>query len=326
MPWSTALRPGARAKDRTHFPPVYGYYRSRIDSSLKNGTMGITDLETTRMADQALPNYISSRSSLRGLNKPVIPVWQMCRALVLTIFTMLLLSALALAQETNTVTRKNIDNLTPEELAAFEHALQILKDRSKANPYDKAGYLWQAWIHNCPSTWVPTDGKPDGREQCDFWQGMSSPPPGNRQYERVYPGMCEHGKDLFLPWHRAQLYFFEEILQATDPDGTTGPSTKNVALPYWNWTRPPSGNRYPQAMENQQSPLYHANRKIDPISPGEDPYTSPLLIGHMLYFFDWPSFGGYEKSQQGGYGRFERSSHNPMHSRPDCCINRGTLL
>jgi len=52
--------------------------------------------------------------------------------------------------------RKNIDLLTAPELAAYEHAIQILKDRSAANPYDRTGYLWQAWVHNCPFIWQPS--------------------------------------------------------------------------------------------------------------------------------------------------------------------------
>jgi hypothetical protein len=41
--------------------------------------------------------------------------------------------------------RKNIDKLTKQELEAYEHAIQIMKDRSAKNPYDKSGFLWQAW-------------------------------------------------------------------------------------------------------------------------------------------------------------------------------------
>ena len=241
-----------------------------------------------------------------------------------TIFAMFLLSASAFAQDTKIVTRKNIDNLTSSELAAFEHALQILKDRSEKNPYDKSGYLWQAWVHNCPSTWVPKDGLPDDREQCDYWMGGSDAPVSNdgREYERLFPGMCEHGKDLFLPWHRAQLYYFEKLLQEADPNATVtdsrgkkGPSTKDVGLPFWNWTRPPSGGRYPKAMEDKNSLLYHEKRNHDPLAQGEAPYTSPRHISYMIHELDWPSFGGYEKGREGGYGRFERESHNPMHGR-----------
>jgi hypothetical protein len=36
--------------------------------------------------------------------------------------------------------RKNIDALNATELAAYEHAIKIVKDRSAANPNDPNGY------------------------------------------------------------------------------------------------------------------------------------------------------------------------------------------
>ena len=41
------------------------------------------------------------------------------------------------------------------------------------------------------------------------------------------PMYCTHGSPLFLPWHRAYLYFFEKALQ----DRVAG-----VTLPWWDWT------------------------------------------------------------------------------------------
>jgi len=38
---------------------------------------------------------------------------------------------------------------------------------------------------------------------------------------------CWHHDPLFLPWHRAYLYFFELSLQRIDPE---------VTLPWWDWT------------------------------------------------------------------------------------------
>jgi tyrosinase len=40
-------------------------------------------------------------------------------------------------------------------------------------------------------------------------------------------GLCQHHNNLFLPWHRAYLYYFEQALQAQEP---------SVALPWWDWT------------------------------------------------------------------------------------------
>jgi tyrosinase len=41
------------------------------------------------------------------------------------------------------------------------------------------------------------------------------------------PVYCKHSSNLFLPWHRAYLYFFEKELQ----DRVAG-----VTLPWWDWT------------------------------------------------------------------------------------------
>ena len=41
------------------------------------------------------------------------------------------------------------------------------------------------------------------------------------------PVQCEHGTDLFLPWHRAYLYLFERALQDRVPE---------AAVPWWDWT------------------------------------------------------------------------------------------
>jgi hypothetical protein len=219
------------------------------------------------------------------------------------------------------VKRKNIDKLTAQELAAYEHAIQIMKDRSAANQYDKTGYLWQAWVHNCPAMWVPKDGKEDGREKlCDFW--VNRQPSDLSKYVLMHPGMCEHGKDLFLPWHRAEFYYFEKILQATDPDGVItdsrgqkGPSTKDVGVPYWDWLRPPTGARYAKAFEKESSPLFHQNRLKDPVVPGSAyAFSSRYLVSYMVQLQDWPTFAGYEMATKGGYGSFEAATHNPMHS------------
>jgi tyrosinase len=44
------------------------------------------------------------------------------------------------------------------------------------------------------------------------------------------PFHCKHGTPLFLPWHRAYLYFFELDMRDRVPE------LKNFAIPWWNWT------------------------------------------------------------------------------------------
>jgi hypothetical protein len=216
--------------------------------------------------------------------------------------------------------RKNIDLLTADELAAYEHAIQILKDRSAANPFDRTGYLWQAWVHNCPFIRQPVSGTGPHSEKCDSL--LSAPNPG---FISTHPGVCEHGKDLFLIWHRAQFYYFEQILRKADPGGNikdsrgvTGPSTSNVAVPYWNWTRKPTGVRYPKAFEVPGSPLNHDARIHTALTPEEQerlkPVTSAEAVAALVYEAEWREFGGYpQDSQVGGHGRFEAEHHDLMH-------------
>jgi tyrosinase len=50
-----------------------------------------------------------------------------------------------------------------------------------------------------------------------YWAGIHGLP---------LPIYCQHHTHLFLPWHRAYLYFFEKNLQDRVP---------GVTLPWWNW-------------------------------------------------------------------------------------------
>jgi tyrosinase len=62
------------------------------------------------------------------------------------------------------------------------------------------------------------------------------------------PVYCQHSTDegfaqLFLPWHRAYLYFFERALRDVVP---------SVAHPWWDWTRPsPQNKGIPAAYADQ---------------------------------------------------------------------------
>jgi tyrosinase len=50
---------------------------------------------------------------------------------------------------------------------------------------------------------------------------------------QIHLNHCPHGNWYFLPWHRAYLFYFEEICRTL-----TG--NDDFALPYWNWTSSPS--------------------------------------------------------------------------------------
>lgn len=220
--------------------------------------------------------------------------------------------------------RKNIDDLTPAELDAFKHAVAELKRKSQENIYDRSGFLWQAWVHNCTSVNVFNDraaALPAAdmklllgdatRNSCDVAYFLDKlPTEANAHLE--FPGECEHQKNIFLQWHRAQLYFYEQALQAADPDGKRGPSTRNVALPYWNFSRKPSGARYPKAFEDQDSPLFDATRDSK-ILDSSLATASPYLLAYQIYYMDWAEFGGDELGTRGG-GALETRIHNRMHA------------
>jgi tyrosinase len=75
-----------------------------------------------------------------------------------------------------------------------------------------------------------------------FWAGIHGLP---------LPISCQHHTHVFLPWHRAYLYFFEKTLQ----DRVAG-----VTLPWWDWTveqdiPSPYGSR---RVDRRTNPLYES--------------------------------------------------------------------
>ena len=115
--------------------------------------------------------------------------------------------------------RLNIDSMTADQLAVFRAAMSAATHIS-----DERGYNYQAGIHGLP-----------------------------------LPISCgiAHGQPIFLPWHRAYLYFFELTLRDQQAD---------VTLPWWDWTADPAiPDAYGQQQVNgQPNPLYSA--KVDPIA------------------------------------------------------------
>jgi hypothetical protein len=130
--------------------------------------------------------------------------------------------------------RKSIDALSQPEFDAYKHAIQIVKDRSKANPDDPTGY--------------------------DFWASLH-----DNFDESIHSG-CAHFSERFFPWHRRYLADFEALLQKTDP-----PTTAGVMVPYWDWTQPPKGGgHFPQAFMDSSSPLFD-RRILTKTPPPWDP-------------------------------------------------------
>lgn len=91
--------------------------------------------------------------------------------------------------------RKNIQNLSEDELRNVRNAYKAMKAIA-----DNRGYTYLAGLHGIPGQWC--------------WHYARS----LRTLVRAH---------LFLPWHRAYLYWFEQYAQ----DRIAG-----VTIPYWDWS------------------------------------------------------------------------------------------
>ena len=112
--------------------------------------------------------------------------------------------------ESKTTTQQKVRvrySLTSTEVAAqrnvenFKKAVQKMKALSKSDPANKMGWIAQAEIHY------------------KYCGGAD-------------PKIDIHRTSLFPPWHRAYLFFFEEICRHILND-------TDFALPYWDWSKSP---------------------------------------------------------------------------------------
>jgi tyrosinase len=113
--------------------------------------------------------------------------------------------------------------LQPGQLAAFRRAITAAQKIS-----DERGYQYWAGVHGLP-----------------------------------LPIYCQHHTPLFLPWHRAYLYFFERALQDLVP---------GVTLPWWDWTTDHE-NGIPRAYSqrragSEQNPLFSSPVQRSGREPG----------------------------------------------------------
>lgn len=162
--------------------------------------------------------------------------------------------------------RKDVNALSDDELKDYVHALDVLRKRSADNPDDPSGMDFQAALHN-----------------------------------DVLVGPCEHGSDKFMPWHRAHLHYFEQLLQAADP-----PRTESVTIPYWDWIHEQADGNFPPAFAGPGL-----------VSPGRNEDPTPLppdTLEIVTTETDQMLFAGYpEDDPNGDYGRLEFGPHNYMH-------------
>src|SRR6267143_7007941 len=98
------------------------------------------------------------------------------------------------------ILRKNVDTLSDAELAVLRNAYAKMMQIT-----DNRGYNYWAGLHGVPQFYC--------------WHHSRS---------RRSGGMAAN---LFLPWHRAYILYFEHAARDQDP---------NAVLPWWDWTSPQS--------------------------------------------------------------------------------------
>jgi Common central domain of tyrosinase len=191
--------------------------------------------------------------------------------------------------------RKNIDRVTPQELADYQHAISKLLDISSNDPQSIDGYTYFEQLH-------------DG----DL-------------------GPCEHGNDTFMPWHRAHLFLFEEALRRSDPPRTetvTVPYWDWSALP--SGKRYPTAFENQNSVLFHEFRNDRPICRTDGASGCDSlPFPRTELDARVLSIASWSTpdpprshltFGGHAGGEQDcsaqfglGFGALEQPAHNTMH-------------
>jgi tyrosinase len=120
---------------------------------------------------------------------------------------------------------------------------------------------------------------------------------------------CTHGNWLFLPWHRAYLYYFEEICREFSGDDSFG-------LPYWNWTANP---QVPAVFWTSGDPLFHSPRSATSSSTANASIVGATNINNILGETNFLIFASgsidctVDQTVMSTYGDLEGGPHNYIH-------------
>ncbi len=132
-------------------------------------------------------------------------------------------------------------------------------------------------------------------------------PLGWARQARIHLDECPHGNWFFLPWHRAYLYFFEQICRAASKDD-------NFALPYWDWTK---DRTIPASC--WAGTLNDGTRKAAKTEKAVDEYVGGQVIQRILDTNDFITFAGGRANKLRpndfpGAGQLEITPHNYIHN------------
>jgi tyrosinase len=150
-----------------------------------------------------------------------------------------------------------------------------------------------------------------------FRRLQNRPEPSRTGYTfqaRIHANHCPHGNWWFLPWHRAYLYYFEQMLQAAVRDLNP---PRPPAVPYWNWTDQrqlpaPFRGTYPG------NRLAHNSRNFQGLS--EDWVGANAILRYVDRANTFTAFGSArarhdQKRQNLGKSGFEQVPHDHVHGQ-----------
>lgn len=178
--------------------------------------------------------------------------------------------------------RKSAFELSVDEQSKLKVAYAALRKATEQNPNDPRGWRNQALIH------------------CWYCSGAGD----------AVTGIEIHGGWWFLPWHRAYLYFHEQILANLIGD-------PSFALPFWDWdtdgrNRVPDVYRTPNDPSN---PLFDPTRKEGPNDRIPDFLVGKAEMKTVLDSKTFPEFGGGSDQSvgQAQMGSLEGAPHGGVH-------------
>ncbi len=166
--------------------------------------------------------------------------------------------------------------LSGSNLTKLANAYKALRNLASTDPSDPRGWMQQGDKHcwNC-------GGGLDGQT-----------------------GEEIHGSWLFLPWHRAFLYFHERILGALINDNS-------VRLAYWDWDNP-AHRAIPSAFAtpaNASNPLWDSNRSAKAGNQLPTSLIGPRIINPITGAATFATFGGTSSAA----GNLENGPHGGVH-------------
>ena len=142
------------------------------------------------------------------------------------------------------VYRLKVADLSAPHMVPFRAAMAAAQDRT-----DNESYNWIAGFHGAPGWYC--------------W---------HHQISRRTPLQAR----LFLPWHRAYLWWLEQALQDRAVDLPDELRDLDIALPWWDWTQVPT---IPPAYDTEEidgasNPLYASHAMVPTANPPIDHVTT----------------------------------------------------